>query len=107
MVAASPVPSIIVAIVSRTRRRIADHFYVHHAISAGDAVAFVPQNRIERGQFERMLARGVVRNAGAGQYWLDIDAYRDEIETRRRKLVPIVVILSVAIAGLILLGYRG
>jgi len=92
--------------MSRARRRIADHFCVHHAISAEDAVAFVPQSVVERSQFARMLARGVVRDAGAGQYWLDIEAYREEIEARRRKLVPIVILLAVVIAGLILLGYR-
>ncbi|MDV3455595.1 hypothetical protein RZN05_01260 [Sphingomonas sp. HF-S4] len=93
--------------VSRARRRIADHFTVQHATSADDAVAFVPQSRIERSQFERMLARGVVREAGEGRYWLDIQAYQGEIESRRRKLVPIVIILTVIAAGLILLAYRG
>ena len=107
MIAASPVPSMIAAMIVRARRRIADHFYVQHAIGAEDAVAFVPQSRIERGQFERMLARGVVRQAGEGRYWLDIDAYRGEIESQRRKLVPIVIILTVIFAGLILFAYRG
>jgi hypothetical protein len=107
MVAASPVPSIVAAMVSRAGRRIADHFYVHHAISAEDAVAFAPQNPIERGQFERMQARGVVREAEPGRYWLDITAYQAEAEARRRTLVPIVIVLCVIVAGLITLGYRG
>jgi hypothetical protein len=107
MAVASPVPSIIAAMVSRARRRIANYFYVQHAISVEDAVAYMPQSPIERRQFERMQARGVVRAAAPGRYWLDVDAYQAEAEARRRVLVPIVVVLCVIIAGLILLGYRG
>jgi hypothetical protein len=106
MIAASPVPSIIAAMALQARRRIADHFCVQHAIGAEDAVAFVPQSRIDRGQFERMLGRGIVREAGEGRYWLDIQAYHDEIESQRRKLVPIVIVVAVITAGLILLAYR-
>ncbi|MDP5280234.1 hypothetical protein Q9Q95_15000 [Sphingomonas sp. DG1-23] len=107
MVTASPVPSIIAAMMSRARRRIADHFHVHHAISAEDAVAFVPQSRAEHSQFARMRARGVVREAEPGRYWLDTAAWRAEAEARRRMLVPIVIALCVIVAGLITLGYRG
>ena len=56
MIAASPVPSIIAAMALQARRRIADHFTVQHAIGAEDAVAFVPQSRIERGQFVIVVA---------------------------------------------------
>jgi len=107
MMAASPVPSIIAGMTIRARRKIAAHFFVHHAISAEDAVAFTPQSPIERRQFERMQARGVVREAEPGRYWLDIEANQAEAEARRRLLVPIVIILCVIIAGLLLLGYRG
>lgn len=92
---------------ARARRRIANHFYAQHAISTEDAVAFLPQSRIERGQFERMLRRRVVREEQPGRYWLDIDAYQAEIEAHRRLLVPIMIVVCVIIAGLILLGYRG
>ena len=107
MVAASPVPSIVAGLVMRARRRIASHFFVHHATDAEDAVAYLPQSAIERRQFERMQHKGVIREASAGRYWIDIAAYQAEIDARRRVLVPIVIVLSVVIAGLILLAYRG
>ncbi|WP_156404939.1 hypothetical protein [Sphingomonas sp. Root241] len=107
MIAASSVPSIVAGLVSRARRKIASHFFFHHAIDAEDAVAYVPQSPIERRQFERMRGTGVIREASAGRYWIDTAAYQAEIDARRRKLVPIVIVLAVIIAGLILLGYRG
>jgi hypothetical protein len=107
MVAASPVPSIVAGMVMRARRRIASHFFVHHAISAEDAVAYVPQSLIEERQFAKMQAKGVVREAGAGRYWIDTAAYQAEIDSRRRLLVPIVIVLCVAIAAALLLAYRG
>jgi len=106
MVAASPVPSIVAGLVSRARRRIASHFFFHHAIDAEDAVTYVPQSAIERRQFERMQRTGVIREASGRRYWIDIAAYQAEDDARRRVLVPIVIILAVIIAGLILLGYR-
>ena len=106
MIAASPVPSIIAGLAARARRRIASHFLFHHAIDAEDAVTYVPQSAIERRQFERMQRKGVIREAGGGRYWIDAAAYQAELDARRRVLVPIVIILSVAIAGLILFGYQ-
>ena len=107
MIAASPVPSIVAGLVARARRRIAAHFFVHHAVSAEEAVAFVPQSAIETRQFARMQAKGVVREAGAGRYWIDTAAYQAEIDARRRLLVPIVAALCIIAAGLVLLAYQG
>ena len=107
MVAASPVPSIIAGMTMRARRRIAAHFFVHHAIGADDAVAYVPQSPVERRQFAGMQSRGVIREAGAGRYWIDTAAYQAEIDARRRVLVPIVIVLCVAAAAVLLLGYQG
>ena len=106
MIAASPVPSIVAGLVSRARRRIAAHFFFHHAIDAEDAVAYLPQSAIEQREFERMRGTGVIREASGGRYWIDTAAYQADIDARRRKLVPIVIVLCVAIAAVILLGYR-
>ena len=106
MIAGSPAPAI-AAMIMRARRKIASHFFVHHATSAEDAVAFVPQRPIMRQQFEKMQARGVVREAGAGKYWIDTAAYQAEIDRRRRIFVPVVIALAVAAAVVIVLvGYR-
>ncbi len=107
MVAASPVPSIIPGMSLRARRRIASHFLFYHATSAEDAVAYVPQSPVEQRQFARMQAKGVIREAAPECYWLDRARQAADVEARRRVLVPIVVVLCVAAAALILLGYRG
>lgn len=106
MIAASPVPSIVAGLVMRARRRIAAHFFVHHATSAEDAVAYVPQSLIETRQFARMQGKGVVHEAGAGRYWIDTAAYQADIDARRRLLVPIVIALCVLAAVLITLAYQ-
>jgi hypothetical protein len=106
MIAASPVPSIVAGLVMRARRKIAAHFFVHHATSAEDAVAYVPQSHIEQRQFARMQSKSVIREAGAGRYWIDTAAYQAELDARRRRLVPIVIVLCLVVAGLIMLGYR-
>jgi hypothetical protein len=107
MVVGSPAPAI-AAMVMRARRKIAGHFFVHHATSAEDAVAYVPQRMIMRRQFEHMRARGILRDAGSGKYWLDTAAYQADIDRRRRILVPVVIVLAVALAlAIALAGYRG
>lgn len=107
MIAASPVPSIVAGLVARARRRIASHFFVHHATGPEDAVAYVPQNPVEARQFARLQAKGVVREAGAGHYWLDTGAYQAELDARRRKLVPIVLLLVLIAAAIPLFFYKG
>ena len=108
MIASSPAPSIIAAAMVRARRKIAAYFFVEHAISADDAVPYVPQRRIERREFERMQQRGVIRSTRDGKYWLDTAAYQADADRRRRILVPVVIVLVVAAALLLMLvGYRG
>ncbi|RYD54124.1 MAG: hypothetical protein EOP60_08525 [Sphingomonadales bacterium] len=106
MIAYSPAPAI-AAMIVRARRRIAAHFFVHHAVSAADAVPYIPQGLVMRRQFERMQHRGVIRSA-AGGYWLDTAAYQTELDRRRAILVPVVIFLAVAAAVAIMVaGYRG
>ncbi|UZK66084.1 hypothetical protein [Sphingomonas sp. M1-B02] len=105
MLAASPAPTI-AAMIVRARRKIVGHFFVHHAISAEDAVAYVPQRRIIQHQFDRMRRGGVIREASPGRYWIDLAAYQSELDQRRRVLVPIVILTCLVIAGAILFAYR-
>ena len=106
MIAASPAPAI-AAFIVRARRKIAGHFFVHHAVTADEAVPYVPQRLIARREFARMRQRGVIREAGAGRYWIDTAAYHADAERRRRIVVPVVIVLVVAAAAAILwAGYR-
>lgn len=107
MIAASPVPSIVAGLVMRARRRIASHFFVHHATSPEDAVAYVPQSHIEERQFARMQSKSVIREAGAGRYWIDTAAYQAQLDARRRILVPVVIVLVLILAAIPLFFYKG
>lgn len=54
---------------------------------------YVPDRAIVRRQFDRLRARGVIREAGAERYWLDTVAHGRDIERTRRVMVPIVLVL--------------
>lgn len=101
----SSVPVTIGALAVRARRNIRAHFFAQHAVTADEAVPFVPQRRIEQTQFERMLRAGIVHEAGAGRYWFDIPAWQKDQNRRRAILVPLVIALCVLAAGLITLLY--
>jgi len=106
MIAYSPAP-VIAAVVTRARRKIIAYFFAMHAISAEDAVAYKPQRFIETRQFDRLRAKGIVRDGKPGTYWLDVAACEADRERRRRILVPVVIVATVVIAMALLLAYRG
>jgi 4-amino-4-deoxy-L-arabinose transferase-like glycosyltransferase len=97
----------IVAAIYKAEREITGHFMQMHAVAPGDAVAFVPGNRSVRNQLDRMLARGAIKQAGQGLYWLDIPAYNADRQRRRSRLVPIAILVAVIAALALTLGYRG
>lgn len=101
----SGAPSIIGALAARARRNIRAHFFAHHAVTAEEAVPFLPQRRIERTQFEHMLGAGIVREAGRGHYWFDLVAWQKQQDRTRAILVPVVIAACLFIAGLITLLY--
>lgn len=99
--------AITTATAERTRRGIAAVFLAQHALSAADAVPFVPGSPVERREFDRLLRLGAVREQGDRRYWLDRRALQADEDARRRVLVPLVVVLLL-IAGMIpLFFYRG
>ena len=104
---ASQAPVIIAAAVNKARRDITAHFMQMNAVAPGDAVAFVPGKVIVQRQFDKMLARGVVKQAGKGLYWLDIPAYNADTQSRRNRLVPIVIVLVLILALVLTMGYQG
>ena len=102
---ASPAPVIVAAAVGRARRQVIAHFLVQHAITPGDAVAFVPEKRLMRKQFEQMLRHGIIHDAGGGRYWLDLPAYNAEHARRHRILMVVVFVAALVIAGAIVSLY--
>lgn len=106
MIAYSPAPAI-AAMVQRARRKIAAHFFVHHAVSADEAVPYVPSGLVMRRQFEKMQKRGIIRSGAPGSFWIDTAVYQVDNDMRRRRLVPIVLVLALLAAAIPLFFYRG
>jgi hypothetical protein len=105
MTMAAPVAPIAAAAVARARRRIVAHFYIHHAVSAQDAVTYVPEGGMGRCQFEEMLAKGILHEAAAGTFWIDQAAYKADLERRRRMVIPLIVAVLLILAAIPLFFY--
>jgi hypothetical protein len=97
---------IVAAAIGRARRKITAHFLMHHAISREDAVAYVPDRHIVRRQFEQMVRKGIVHDAGQGRYWLDLPAYEAAHKRQHRILLIAVFIAALVIAGAAVLAYQ-
>jgi hypothetical protein len=104
-VISSSAPVTIGALAMRARRTIRAYFFAQHAVTAEEAVPYLPQRRIEQTQFDRMLRAGIVREAGKGRYWFDLVAWQKQQDRRRAILVPIVIAVCVLVAGLLTLLY--
>lgn len=101
----SSAPVVIGAVAARARRNIRAYFFTQHAVSAEEAVPYLPQRTVERTQFEHLQRAGIVREAGKGCYWFDLVAWQKQQDRRRAILVPITIAACVLIAGLITLLY--
>ncbi|MEO7169241.1 MAG: hypothetical protein V4610_23365 [Pseudomonadota bacterium] len=95
------------AAVRRVRGPVAAHFLAHHALSPEDAIDFVPRDRVERWWFDRFRRIGALREAEPGRYWFDLVAYHLEAQAFSRRWVPIAIAVSVVIAAVAMLFYRG
>ncbi|MEI9928694.1 MAG: hypothetical protein WDN44_14610 [Sphingomonas sp.] len=93
--------------VVRARRRIVSYFFAMHAVTAGDAVPYLPETTLQRRQFDRMKTRGIIREAEAATYWIDVAAY-DEDNRRRRSRIALILapILIVSILVIAWAAYR-
>lgn len=101
----SSAPVTIGALAARARRNIRAYFFAQHAVTAEEAVPYLPQRRIEQAQFDRMLRTGVIHEVGKGRYWFDLVAWQKQQDRRRAILVPIVIAVCVLVAGLLTLLY--
>src|SRR5690606_35212171 len=92
--------------VSRTRRPVVGHFCALHALGAADAVRYDPPTPQDRRTFDDLRVRGIVHEAIARHYWIDLVALKADEDARRARLVWPVIGLSLLAAALLLL-YRG
>lgn len=98
---------VIAAMVMRARRKIVAHFFVHHAVSADEAVPYVPGSLIMRRQFEKLRGRGVIRDGAPGSFWIDTAAYQADNDRRHRRVAVIALVLALIAAAIPLFFYRG
>ncbi|QNA83348.1 hypothetical protein G4G27_04505 [Sphingomonas sp. So64.6b] len=90
----------------RVRGRTAEKFLARHAISPEDAIDHVPDER-DRPAFERLRAKGIVREVGPGRYWFDVPAALYDADALSRRMVPIAIVLALVVSGIAMLFYRG
>ncbi|NUQ16982.1 MAG: hypothetical protein HOP95_00780 [Sphingomonas sp.] len=89
------------AAIARARRDVQHQFFSQDAVRPDRAIAFEPSRLIEQRQFERMLDRGIIREAAPGRYWLDVVAYDVDLTQRHQRvkiaLLAIIVILLIVL----------
>ncbi|ODP37365.1 hypothetical protein [Sphingomonas turrisvirgatae] len=89
---------------ARQRRAIADHFCAQHAVTPYDTVLYRPPPAL-RPAFDALLAERLIRQEGDAYFWLDLPAWDAAVERRRRKMVPVAIIVSVVLALVVMLGF--
>src|SRR4051794_39072894 len=85
------------AALAKARRDIQHHFFSHDAVRPDRAIAFEPGRRIEQRLFDGMLARGIVREAKPGLYWLDVVAYDIDLRQRFTRVRTVLLIMVLAL----------
>ena len=88
------------AAVARARREVTSHLMQANAVSAGTAVRYVPERRLQRRVLERFVSRGVVVETTPDTYYLDLPAYDDWRRSLRRR-AAILLTGAVAIGALV------
>ena len=89
------------------RGSIAPRFVAAHAVTAGDAIAFVPADAREAKALAAMLSDGSIRVAAPGRFWFDMTAYEAAAAARRARRVPVLLMVALLVAAVALLFYRG
>ena len=91
------------AAVAKARREIQHHFFSNDAVRPDRAVRFEADRMIERRQFERMRAAGIIHEAKPGTYWLDVVAYDVDLRARfarvRLVLLALVIVLMIGLVA--------
>lgn len=102
-----PIQQAIIDAAATARHRVRAHFAALHAITPGDAIEYNPPGARELREFTRLRRTGVIREVAPGHYWLDLD----RMGTAERKMSPVkvavAVALSVVIAVVLTMLYRG
>jgi hypothetical protein len=96
------------AAIARARRDVQHYFFSRDAVRPDRAVPFEADRMIEQRQFERMKAKGIIREAEPGTYWLDVVDYDADLRSRHARvkaaLLVVILVLVVVFALLPLAG---
>lgn len=89
------------AAIAVARRRVFSHFFAANAVTPENATGFATERRLQQRQFERFLAKGVIREARPGLYYIDMpawDAWHGAVHTR----LKIVLLAALLVIGAVL-----
>jgi hypothetical protein len=95
------------AAIARARRDVQHHFFSHDAVRPERAVPFEANRMIEQRQFERMRAKGIIREAKPAAYWLDVVAYDADLRARHARVKAALIVVLVALAAVAVLPLVG
>lgn len=87
---------------ARGRRQVARDLREAGALSADAALPYAPPSRLAARALERMLRDGVVRETGAGVYWLDEPAYAARLAAFRRRALVLLAAATTIMAAAVL-----
>lgn len=89
------------------RGTIAPRFVSTRALSAKDAITFIPIGARETRAFATMLADGSIREDARGRFWFDMAAYEAAATARSRQMAPLWIAVAVIGAIIAMMFYRG
>lgn len=95
---ATTASTVIAAMAARARREVYEHFEKRNAFDPRSAVPYDPPDRLHRRHFEHLIGCGVLRETGAGRYWIDREAEKREEERRRAAAFLIFKVILIAFA---------
>jgi hypothetical protein len=92
------------AIAARARREVEQLFFEKDAFSPDRAIEFEPRMGVQRRYLERLVAEGVIHEAGPGKYWFDLPAHK---ELQRQRFAWTMRILGIGlVVFLVVLAIR-
>lgn len=94
----------IAAIVSAQERRIVETLRELGAVNPLNSVQMFEIGDVSERRFHRLVEAGVIREVGRGRYFLDEPSLTNYRETRRTRMITLLIFWSVLIAlGIFLL----
>lgn len=93
------------ALIARARQRVVWHFTSAGATTKATATRFdMPEARLDRRVFERMLAFGAIEKTPEGLYWLNEARLSDYKKESLARVLGILAIAGFAAAGAMAIG---